>query len=309
MTAPRRQDSQRASLMMVLAMALFALEDLLVKYATQTLPVGQILVSVGLGGLAVAWPVARSRGLRVLSRDLLHPAILARSAAEVACTICFAAALALLPLATVSAILQALPLVVTMGAALILGERVGWRRWTAILAGLAGVLLILRPGPGGDATGAVLAVLAVLALAARDLATRRVPARIPDGLVTAWAFGALAVAGLIALPFGGPARMPDPATALALAGCVVFALGAYLALMAAIRGADIAVVAPFRYSRLLFGVGLGSVVFDERPDAWLLAGSALVVASGLYTLWREARLARAARPGDDSPSRDAAARL
>ncbi len=315
MTPPRRQDSLRAGLMMVLAMALFAAEDMLLKLAARTLPVGQILAMIGAGGLAIAWPLARAQGHRLLSRDLLAPAILARNLADVVATLCFASALALMPLAMVTAILQALPLVVTLGAALVLGERVGWRRWTAIAVGLAGVVLILRPGPGGLTAGALLAVLAVLGLAARDLATRRIPARIPDRLVVAWACGALVVAGALALPFGAPPRVPDAGAAAAVAGCVVLGLAAYLALTAAVRGADIAAIAPIRYSRLVFGVGLGMAVFGERLDAGMLAGAALVVGSGLYTLRREARLARAGRaaaaapPPPAAPSRRSAAGL
>ncbi|MCC6303812.1 MAG: DMT family transporter [Rhodobacteraceae bacterium] len=305
MTARPGDDNLRASLFMVLAMALFALEDVIVKRAAASLPVGQILILLGVAGSAVLVVAARLRGRPALTRAVVAGPAVARNAAELVGTGGFMLALALLPLSTVSAILQATPLVVTMGAALVLGERVGWRRWTAILAGLAGVIMILRPGAEGSGLATLLAVLAVGGFAGRDLATRGLPATVGNLEVAIWGFGVLVPSGLVVLAFGPPPVLPAPATLAELGLAVILGLLAYFAVTTAVRGGEIGAVAPFRYSRLLFGLLFGIAVFGERPDALMLAGSALVVGSGLFSLARERRLARDRGPRAPAPSRGA----
>ncbi len=285
-------DNLRASLMMVLAMALFGVEDMIIKRATATLPVGQILVMIGTAGAAILAVAALMRGQPPLTRAVLSPPVLTRNLAELVGTASFMSALALLPLSSVSAILQATPLAATMGAALFLGERVGWRRWSAIIAGFAGVMLILRPGGEGSGVATMLAVLAVAGFAARDLATRRLPPSVGNLQVATWGFAVVVPAGLIILPLGPPAALPDARTLAELALALGFGLAAYFAITAAVRGGEVGAVAPFRYTRLLFGLALGMIVFGERPDAAMLAGSALVVGSGLYSYARERRLAQ-----------------
>lgn len=285
----------RGILLMVASMAGFAMEDAFIKAASATVPVGQILVFLGLGGTTIFGTLAMSRGLRLLSPMVLQRPVLLRNLSEMVATMTFVSAIALAPLSTVSAILQATPLAVTLGAALFLGAEVGWRRWTAILVGLAGVLLIIRPGAADVEPGLVLAVISVVFLAARDLATRAVPASVPSMLLATYGFASIVPAGAGLLLVSGGAVVPDPQAALALAGALAVGVFAYYAIVAAMRVGDIAVVTPFRYSRLLFAVAIGVVVFGERPDAATLAGAAIVIASGLYTLIREARLARAQR--------------
>ncbi len=217
-------------------------------------------------------------------------------------TLCFVSAIALAPLATVSAILQATPLAVTLGAAVVLKAPVGWRRWTAILVGFAGVLLIVRPGASGVDLGAILALLAVFGLAARDLATRAVPASVSSMVLATYGFASVIPAGAILLVFSGGAVMPDRAAALTLLGALIVGVFAYYAIVAAMRVGDIAVVTPFRYTRLLFALVIGVTVFHERPDAPTLVGAAIIIATGLYTLIREARLARRQRPLSPKPA-------
>jgi drug/metabolite transporter (DMT)-like permease len=199
------------------------------------------------------------------------------------------------PLSTVSAIIQATPLAVTLGAALFLGAKVGWRRWTAILVGFAGVLLIVRPGSAAFDLGAILAVFAVFMLAARDLATRQVPAETSSLVLATYGFATVLPAGAILLAFSGGAVMPDTQAWLALFGALAVGPLAYYAIIASVRVGDIVVVAPFRYTRLLFALIVGTIFFGERPDALMLIGAAIVTASGLYTFIREARLARGQR--------------
>ncbi|MEM1302393.1 MAG: DMT family transporter, partial [Pseudomonadota bacterium] len=136
----------RGAALMSLAMALFALEDMMIKIMASDWPIGQIVLALGLGGTPIFMAMCKQKGLPLWQPDLAKPPVILRNVAELLGTFGFVTAIALIPLSTASAILQAAPLVVTLGAALFLGETVGWRRWTAILVGLFGVLLIIRPG-------------------------------------------------------------------------------------------------------------------------------------------------------------------
>lgn len=285
----------KASLLMVVSMALFAIEDAFVKRSSVYLPVGQILIMLGAGGFMILSLIAMRQGQRVLIRAALMGPVLVRNVAELVGTAGFVTALALIPLSTTAVILQAAPLLVTIGAALFLGEQVGWRRWSAIAVGLTGVLIILRPGMEGFQLEALWAVLGVVGLAIRDVATRRVPPELTTIQLSAWAFAAVIFAGLFTLGFGPPVAMPSSRTAIELCAALFFGLLAYSLLTVSIRSGDLAVVAPFRYSRAVFALGIGALVFNETPDTPMLIGAALIVGSGLYTLMREARVRRATR--------------
>ena len=275
---------------MVLAMLGFAVEDMLIKQMAGALPVGQILATLGLGGVLLFAPLARLRTGPGLFDSLTQPRVMLRNAFEAVGTIGFVTAIALTPISTASAILQAAPLVVTLGAALFLGEQVGWRRWSAIAIGLIGVLLILRPGLDGFDPLSLFAVLGMVALSGRDVVTRTLPPRIHSMKLAVYAFLTLIPTGLILVWVqGGQMVRPDDTDALRLALAVVLGIAAYYCIVLATRVGDLSAVAPFRYSRLVFALVIGVVVFGERPDALTLLGSAIIVASGLYTLWRETR--------------------
>lgn len=284
----------RGILLMTLAMAAFAVEDALIKLASAALPVGQILLMLGLGGAPAFALMARAQGHRVLTRAILAPALVARNAAEMAGTFGFVTALALIPLSTASAILQAAPLLVTAGAALFLGERVGWRRWAAVAVGFAGVLIILRPGAAGFDANALWAVLGVTGLAARDLITRRMPPAIPTPVVAASAFVAVGAVGALMLALRGGAVVPPPAALAQISGAIAIGIAAYWAIVEATRTGDASAVAPFRYTRMVFALIVAWALFAEVPDAPMLVGAALIVGSGLYTLARERRRTRPA---------------
>lgn len=279
----------RGIVLMTASMAAFAVEDTLIKLASASLPVGQILLMLGLAGAPIFAAMARTQGHRMFTRAALAPALLARNAAEMVGALGFVTALSLIPLSTASAILQAAPLMVTAGAAIFLGEAVGWRRWAAILTGFAGVILILRPGIDGFDANALWAVLGVIGLAARDLLTRRMPPGLHTHLVAAWAFVAVALTGAIMLALSGGAAWPGPVAWAQLGGALVIGVAAYWAIVEATRSGDASAIAPFRYSRLVFAMLVGAVVFGERPDLLTLGGAALVIISGLYTLYRERR--------------------
>tara|TARA_R110002073_G_scaffold171701_1_gene328798 strand:+ start:181 stop:993 length:813 start_codon:yes stop_codon:yes gene_type:complete len=169
-------DNLRGALIMVLAMLGFAIEDSFIKLLAEDMPVGQIMGLLGIGAAAIFAVLVRAQDQALFPRAALSGPVLLRNAGELFGTLGFILAIALIPLSTASAILQATPLVVTLGAALFLGDPVGWRRWTAILVGFAGVLLVIRPGLEGFDVLSLFALQGVIGLAIRDLATRRVPA-------------------------------------------------------------------------------------------------------------------------------------
>ncbi|SIO23939.1 Permease of the drug/metabolite transporter (DMT) superfamily [Rhodovulum sp. ES.010] len=286
-------DNLRGIALMVAAMAGFALEDMFVKFAAQRLPVGQILVILGTGGAMLFAALALRRGQRLWGRALLSRPVLLRNAGEVIATSGFVTAVALTPLSSVSAIIQATPLAVTLGAALFLHEPVGWRRWSAIVAGFAGVLLIVRPGLEGFEPASLFAVQAVFGLALRDLATRATPRSVGSLQLATWAFAILVPLGAVMVVFAGGPVPVGGADAGRLAAALLFGVLGYYAIVEAMRGGEIAAIIPFRYSRLVFGMGLGILVFGERPDALTYGGAALIIASGLYTFWRERALSLA----------------
>lgn len=280
---------------MVAAMAGFAVEDMLLKAAAAELPVGQILILFGgLGMLAFA-ALVRARGGRVLHPATLTRPILVRAGFEASGRLFYTLAIALTPLSLASAILQATPLVVVAGAALVFGERVGWRRWTAIAVGFAGVLVILRPGVEGASALSLLAVLGMLGFAGRDLATRAAPPELSNLQLGVYGFAMMVPAGAALLAFTGGAAVPSPVAAGQIAAATCFGVAAYWALTVAMRTGEVSAVAPFRYTRLVFAMILGVAVFGERPDAATLVGSAIVVAAGVYTLVRSGRQARSTR--------------
>lgn len=284
----------RAALLMVLAMAAFACEDALLKGLSGTIPTGQLLALIGFAGMAVfgLWIALGPEGLRL--RNLLRPAVALRNLCEGLCAITFVTALATGDLSVASAILQAQPLLMTLGAALFLGEQVGWRRWLSIALGFAGVLLIVKPGTAAFQTSSLLAIVAVMTLAVRDLVTRRLPPEVGSGLLSAGAFGAMGLAGLVLMVLGGQQPIaPSWGQGALIAATLCFGLLGYITMVVATRIAEIAVIAPFRYTRLLFALILAVTVFRERPDALTLAGAALIAGAGIYAMWREARLRRA----------------
>lgn len=293
--APARLDAAwnlRGALFMVLSMAGFAVEDSLLKIAAASLPPAQVLMIFGILGMAAFAGLAVVAGESPLTRAMLRPAMVLRSLSEVTGRLFFMLAIAMTPLSIASAILQATPLVVMVGAALLFRERIGPRRWLAVAFGFAGVLLILRPGTEGFGPLSLLAVVAMLGFAGRDLATRAAPVSLSFRQLGVLGFAMLIVAGLIALPFGGPMVAPDAATVAGLFAAAGFGICAYTFLTIAMRTGQIGAVTPFRYTRLIFAMLAGIAVFAETPDAWTVAGSIVIVLSGIAAL----RLSRPRAP-------------
>lgn len=288
-----KTDTHRGMLLMLLAMALFAVEDMFIKLLSAHMPYTQVMVILGAMGCLSFIGLLALKGQPVLSGGLLRPIVLFRSLCEAFGSISFVVALALTDLSSATAIFQALPLAILLGAALFLGEPVGWRRWTTILIGFGGVMMVIRPGVAGFEPVSLLALVAVLLLAARDLVTRRVPAEIRSETLAAGAFGATLVAALaLNVQLGHGLLWPDAGQWALLLGCWGAGVLAYAALVAATRSSDASVIAPLRYARLVFALIFGIVIFHERPDHLTMAGMTIIVASGGYAMWREAVLKR-----------------
>lgn len=274
----------RGAAFMVASMAGFAVEDVFLKAAAARVPLGQVLVLFGLAGVAFFATLARRQGARAFPAALASRGMLVRSGFEVAGRLFYALAIALTPLSSASAILQATPLVVVAGAALLFGERVSALRWAAIAAGFAGVMMILRPGLEGFSALSLLAVAGMAGFAGRDLATRAAPPSLSNAQLGVAGFVMLALAGAVMLPFqGGPAAM-GPAALVFTLGATVFGIAGYHFLTIAMRTGAVGAVTPFRYTRLVFALILGALVFGERPDAATLAGAGVVVLAGLVAL-------------------------
>ncbi|OUR79062.1 EamA family transporter [Alphaproteobacteria bacterium 46_93_T64] len=285
-------DNLRGAILMVLAMAAFALEDMFFKAATSSIPVGEALVIFGLGGMFAFIGLTKYRGESVLHPAVLSRPILIRSICEVTGRLFFALAIALTPLSSASAVLQATPLVVAVGAIVFFRETVGLHRWGSIIVGFIGVLLILRPGVSGFEPASLFAVIATLGFAGRDLATRAASPALSNVQLGVYGFFMLTVAGFLLLMWSGQVIYPNPVTWMQLTATIGFGVIAYYALTGAMRTGEVSVVAPFRYTRLVFAMALGILVFAERPDNLTLLGGAIVVLSGLYTVIRERKQRR-----------------
>lgn len=283
------QGTLRGSLFMILSMGLFALEDLFIKIAARSLPVSEVLILFGGLGLFGFVLLARMRGEAPIPRAFWTPHMALRSGFELGGRLFYTLAIALTPLSSASAILQATPLAVSLGAVLFLGEQIGPRRWVAMALGFGGVLMVLRPGAASFELFSVFAVLGMIGFAGRDLATRAAPPGLSNAQLGVAGFLCLIAAGLVALPFGGAMVWPDLAPLGAVAIAAVFGIGAYSALTTAMRAGEIGVIAPFRYSRLLFALVLAMGTLGERPDALTLLGAGVIVGSGLYSLLRGSR--------------------
>jgi drug/metabolite transporter (DMT)-like permease len=270
---------------MTASMAGFAVEDVFVKAAAQSMPLGQVLLTIGLIGMLTFAAMARAKGEAVFPPAFLSRAMLIRSAFEVTGRLFYGLAITLTALSTTSAILQATPLVVVAGAALVFGEKVGWQRWLAVAVGFVGVMVILRPGTDFSALS-LLAVVGLLGFAGRDLATRAAPKSLSNRQLGALGFAMLATAGVVLLAVTGGAVLPGAMGLAQLAGGAVFGMLGYHALTFAMRTGEVSAVTPFRYTRLIFAMILAIALFGERPDIATWAGAALVVGSGIFALTR-----------------------
>ncbi len=279
--------NMKGALLMMGSMAAFTINDTIIKSVGQEVPLFQLVAMRGSLATILVFVLARHLGalhLRFSPHD--RWLVLARCLAELSATFFFLTALMHMPLANVTAVLQALPLTVTMGAALFFGESVGWRRTLAIAVGFVGMLLIVRPGPDGFSIYSIYALIAVASVTIRDLITRRMSAEVPSMVVT------LATSLAVTVSFGVASAVEGwvpvtPTSGAMIASAAVFVLLGYLFSVMVMRVGEVGFVAPFRYSSLIWALALGWFVFGDWPDALTMAGAALIVGAGLFTLFRQ----------------------
>ena len=290
---PSPADNRRGITAMIAAMSVFAVNDALLKLASSTLAPGQIMAVRGLMAVLLTSTVVIASRQLVEVRSMASPIMILRAAIEATIGFLFITSIAVLPLANVTAILQATPIIMTLAAVAFGMERVGWRRWSAVITGFIGVLLIVRPGAAGFDPYALIAFATAALVAARDFATRAIRAQVPSIVITLSTTLGVCLAGFLF----GMAEDWHPIGAyefLVLAGAAVLVTAGNFAIITAFRQTDVSVVSPFRYSNVLFAILLGFLIFGEVPDLLVLAGIALIVGSGIYTFHRESVRARAA---------------
>lgn len=279
---------------MIVSMAAFAAADTLVKISASYLAPPQVMIALLGGSLLTFLLLSMWEGSPLVDRRALKPIFLVRYASEVIGMAAMVLALTYVPLSVVGAITQATPIVATIGAVLFLREVVGWRRWASIIAGFAGVILIVQPGGTAFDISVLWAVLALVALSVRDLTTPMVPKDLPSStLATCTMIAALPFAIGWAVPTGRPAISPQT-NWLVVAPMILLAAVGYILLIKSLRMADVSVVLPYRYSRVVFLLALGIIVFGEEPNLLMLCGAALVILSGVYIIWRQSRSPRLA---------------
>ena len=277
----------RGSLLIAAAMAAFTINDTITKAVASEMNIGQIILVRGVFAFALIAALASWRGALRPVRSLFIQPVGLRVIGEIGGTLGFLSAIAHMPLANATAIFQALPLMITLGAAMIFGEPVGWRRWLAIAAGFVGVLVIVRPGTAGFNEFSLLALASVAFCTVRDLATRRIPAELPSLFITLLTTVTVTMAGAVILyPLGGWTPMSPRALGLLALAAVLLLIG-YQCVIMGLRTGDISAVAPFRYTALLWAMLLGYLAFGDKPDWPMVIGAAIIVLSGLYAFYRE----------------------
>jgi drug/metabolite transporter (DMT)-like permease len=279
--------NRRGMILMVLAMALFAANDAGTKYAVKTVPVSEVMVLRGSFALlflaAILWWRSELRD----TPKIFDWQVSLRGFAEAANGVLLISALAFIPLGNVITIIQLVPFVMTIIAAVSLGENVGWRRWIAVAAGFAGVLFVVKPATGAFDAASLFAITATFTILLRDMLARSIGGRVPAFVVALASILAGIAAGAAGSLFQ-PWRIPDTMTLLScLASGICLVLAQYFIVLA-YRGTELSAIAPFRYAIVLFAVIYGFIFFREVPDWWSLAGMGILILAGLYMLHREA---------------------
>ena len=270
---------------MIIAMGCLTLTDMFIKIASQTSPIGQVMIIYGVGALLVFWGLLRIKGEPIQLSPLTDPAVIWRNVGDLIALNSMFLALVYVPLSTIGAVIQVVPLLVTAAAALFLGEQVGLKRISAILIGFLGTLLIIQPGAGNFDISATLVLVAALGMALRDIATKLIGENFSTLLLSFYSCFLFIFSGSILLIVKGVPSAPEFGNVAILAAMIVAGCLGFFFMTEAIRLGDMSVVVPFRYTRLLFSMAAGILILGERVNAVMLIGSALTILSGLY-IWR-----------------------
>lgn len=284
--------NKRGVLYLLLAMAVFVVNDMTVKMAAASMPPGQMMLVRSLFAVPMVFALIVASGETKQLRYLFSRLVLFRALFEMLVAVMFISALAHLPLADITAILQATPIFLTLIVAVFGIERINARGWLAVLVGFFGVLLVSKPTGGGDWTYSLIALGSAVFVAIRDLLTRRLPSHVPSMVVTQGTTLSVVLGGLLLAPFETWV-MPSASSFGLLFIAAFFVTLGNVYVIKAYRTASVAILSPFRYSVIFFAVVLGFVAFGEIPDWLTISGSSLIIAAGLYTIYHERRRIRA----------------
>lgn len=283
-------DNLRGALLMCFSMVGFTCNDTVMKFVTQDMPLYQAMTLRGLAVMVGIMILAqREGGLRLQVPRTDRVAMAFRIVGELGSTVLFLNALQNMAIGDLSAVMQSLPLVVMLSAALLFGEKLGWRRMSAVAIGLIGVVIILRPGTGTFGIWSLVALAAVALVAMRDLVTRTVGRGVSSITIAFYTAMTVTLMGFLASLWQGWVMPGISQILLLMLGGAFLTLG-YMTAVAAMRIGEISYVAPFRYVSLIVAIVAGLLVFHEWPDIWTWTGAALVVGAGIYSIWREAQL-------------------
>ena len=275
----------KSIILMIIGMGCLTLGDLLIKIASQTLPLGQVMIVFGVGSITVFLGLMSIKGEPVRLSPFTNPAVVLRNIGDLIAINGMCLALVFVPISTIGAVIQTVPLMVTAAAALFLGERVGTRRWLAIVIGFLGTLFIIQPGAATFEITTTLVLIAAVGMALRDITTKLVRENFPTLLLLSYTSVLFIISGSVLLIISGGASVPDIGMIVILAAMVASGSLGFLFTTGAVRLGDVSVVIPFRYTRLLFSVAAGILILGEQVNAIMLFGSALTILSGLY-IWR-----------------------
>ena len=282
-----QKKNSKGIFLMLISMASFAVGDTFVKISSSFLSPSQIMFFLISGGLIIFAIIALIKGENLIERRAYSPILLIRYCAEMLGLGAMIMGLTKVPLSVVGTVTQASPILVAAGAVIFFKEVVSWRRWSSIIVGFFGVILIIQPG-GQNLDYAVLwAVAALLAFSIRDLVTRLTPQDIPSASIATFTM-------IAAFPFttawvflSGERFLPPGIDWAVVVSMIILGSFGYLLLITSLRLGELSAIMPFRYSRIVFLLILGVLVFGERPTASILIGAALILMSGVYIMWRE----------------------
>jgi drug/metabolite transporter (DMT)-like permease len=272
--------------MLLASQALFVSSDSFVKLLGEALPPGQIMALRGVLAVSLAFSVLLATVEPARWRLALTPMVGLRAGLEATSAALFIMSLPHLALSDITVFMQFTPLSITLLAAIVLREHVGWRRWSAIGVGFLGVLLVAQPGSTDFSPYAISAIMVALIISVRDLITRRLDPAIPTPAITLTTTLAVCLLGFASAPFETWVPLSWNMLGL-LAGSAILVTTANAAIIRAFRGTDVTVVSPFRYFGVLWAVAIGFAVWGEIPDPLAICGTMLIVVSGLYTMHRE----------------------
>jgi len=273
-----------------LAFGLFSIMDALVKWLSAVYSVPQLVVFNALFALIpIAVVIVQRGGLLQLRTGRLHLHLLRGGLGMLGSFLAFYA-YSRLPLADAYAIIFATPLLITALSVPILGEPVGWRRWSAVLVGFAGVLIMLRPGVAPIGAGSLAALGAACASACAILLVRKLS--VTETTTSIAFYSSFTVLVLTSALFGHAFVVPGLVDLALMAASGLLGGSALLILIAAYRRSPAALVAPFQYTQMLWAIVLGALFWGDLPEAAMLLGAAIVAASGLFIVYRETALGR-----------------